>query len=120
MKLITILACNFKLISKEKMIRLAFISNTWKQLRQLDAIWLSYCFIPWRSENLIIPSMIEPLQRAHSSPLAAGLASELKIDFHPYGEDSPRLAAGRVQSNPSAVIEINKKSIINKPFGHVT
>ena len=82
MKLITILACNFKLISKEKMIRLAFISNTWKQLRQLDAIWLSYCFIPWRSENLIIPSMIEP--------------------------------------NPSAVIEINKKSIINKPFGHVT
>jgi len=85
MKLITILACNFKLISKEKMIRLAFISNTWKQLRQLDAIWLSYCFIPWRSGNLIIPSMIEPRQRAHSSPLAAGLASELKIDFHPYG-----------------------------------
>ena len=28
---------------------------------------------------------------------AAGLASELKIDIHPYGEDSPRLAAGRVQ-----------------------
>ena len=33
-------------------------------------------------------------QRAHSSPIAAGLASQRKIDVHPYGEDSPWLAAG--------------------------
>ena len=40
----------------------------------------------------------EPRNRAHSPSLAAGLASERKIDFHPYGEDSPRLAAGNLQS----------------------
>ena len=49
----------------------------------------------------------EPRKRAHSSPLAAGLASELEIDFHPYGEDSPRLAAGRVQSLLGALINMD-------------
>jgi len=39
----------------------------------------------------------EPRQRSHSPPLAAGNASELEIEFHPYDEGSPRLAAGRVQ-----------------------
>ena len=48
----------------------------------------------------ILPKKLEPRQRAHSPSLAAGLASELKIDIHPYGEDSPRLAAGRVQLPP--------------------
>ena len=32
-----------------------------------------------------------------AEPGATGLASERGIDFHPYGEPSPRLAAGRVQ-----------------------
>ena len=30
-------------------------------------------------------SIVEPLQRVLTPSLAAGLASELKIDFHPYG-----------------------------------
>ncbi len=50
------------------------------------------------TDNINTTNGFEPRKRAHSSPLAAGLASELKTDFHPYGEDSPRLAAGRVQS----------------------
>jgi len=33
--------------------------------------------------------MFEPKQRAHSSLLAAGLASELEIDAIPYGWSSP-------------------------------
>jgi len=40
---------------------------------------------------------LEPRQRMLTPPFAAGLASELRIDFFPYGEDSRRLAAGRVQ-----------------------
>lgn len=40
---------------------------------------------------------VEPRNRAHSPSLAVENASELKIDIHPHGEDSPRLAAGRVQ-----------------------
>ncbi len=52
-------------------------------------------------------STLEPRKRAHSSPLAAGLASELKIGFHPYGEDSPRLAAGRVQSEASRILIVD-------------
>ena len=39
----------------------------------------------------------EPRERAPSPSLAAGLASEREIDFHPYGEDSPRQAAGNLQ-----------------------
>jgi hypothetical protein len=34
-------------------------------------------------------SKFEPKQRAHSPLLAARLASELKTDYIPYGEDSP-------------------------------
>ncbi len=39
----------------------------------------------------------EPRKRAHSPSLAAGNASELEIDLHPYGEDSLRQAAENLQ-----------------------
>jgi hypothetical protein len=40
----------------------------------------------------------EARKRAHSPLLAAGLASESENEKLPYGEDSPWLAAGRLQS----------------------
>ncbi len=45
---------------------------------------------------------LEPRKRAHSPLLAAGLASESENEKLPYGEDSPRLAAGNLQSAGSA------------------
>ncbi len=42
--------------------------------------------------------ILEPRKRAHSPLLAAGLASESENEKLPYGEDSPWLAAGRLQS----------------------
>ncbi|MFO7713099.1 OmpA family protein [Desulfosarcina sp.] len=56
---------------------------------------------------------IEPRQRAHAPLLAAGLASERGIDLHPYGEDSPRLAAGRVQSLNQAMVNTLQESFSN-------
>jgi hypothetical protein len=41
----------------------------------------------------------EPQKRAHSQRLAAGLASESENEKLPYGENSPWLAAGRLQFN---------------------
>jgi len=57
--------------------------------------------------------MIEPKQRAHSSLLAAGLASELKIDAIPYGRRFPVACCGELQTRtgypePGRVLENGK------------
>ena len=38
-----------------------------------------------KSNKTDLRSRFEPRQRAHSPLLAAGLASEQEIDYHPYG-----------------------------------
>jgi len=45
--------------------------------------------------------ILEPKQRAHSSLLAAGLASKLKIDTIPYGRRFPVVCCVELQSSAS-------------------
>jgi hypothetical protein len=45
----------------------------------------------------MVKRAFEPRKRARSPLLAAGLASESENEKLPYGEDSPWLAAGRLQ-----------------------
>jgi hypothetical protein len=68
---------------------------------------------------------LEPRKRVHSPLLAAGLASESENEKLPYGEDSPWLAAGRLQKRirkPPLLLRLTnvlRQSDISK-FNHLS